>query len=177
MQRQYLKFVRRFYRQLRSPQMRKNRFFADLVHRLSNRRLWKPCRTTVAHGLAIGLFFSMMLPFAMLAVWISNPLTTLPLALMQVRLGQLLRDLFVIPVPTFLDVTGVFPCTTIECNAANFVLGMLVSGVLASMLAYPLVHLISMLLPHHLPSRREESAREKQVNSASSRLRTKKIQG
>jgi uncharacterized protein (DUF2062 family) len=151
----------------------------------------------VAHGLAIGLFFSMMLPmplqgfvsaffairsrvnvpFAMLAVWISNPLTTLPLALMQVRLGQLLRDLFVIPVPTFLDVTGVFPCTTIECNAANFVLGMLVSGVLASMLAYPLVHLISMLLPHHLPSRREESAREKQVNSASSRLRTKKIQG
>jgi uncharacterized protein (DUF2062 family) len=197
MQRQYLKFVRRFYRQLRSPQLRSNRFFAGLVHRLSNRRLWKPCRTTVSHGLAIGLFFSMMLPmpfqsvvaaffairsrvnvpFAMMIVWISNPVTTLPLALMQVRLGQFLRDVLNIPVPSFLDVTGLFPCTTIECNAANFVLGMLFSGVIASILAYPIVHVVSLFLPHHLPEKREESPREKRQRSAHAALKTKNIEG
>lgn len=197
MQRHYLKFVRRFYRQLRSPQMRSNRFFSGLVHRLTNRRLWKPCRTTVSHGLAIGLFFSMMLPmpfqsivsaffairarvnvpFAMLVVWISNPLTTVPLALMQVKLGQFFREFFDIPVPPFLDVTGVFPCTSIECNAANFVLGMLLSGVLASMLAYPLVHIASLLLPHHLPSKREDSSRDQRPRGMKSALRAKNMEG
>lgn len=197
MQRHYLKFVRRFYRQLRSPQMRSNRFFSDLVHRLTNRRLWKPCRTTVSHGLAIGLFFSMMLPmpfqgivsaffairsrvnvpFAMLVVWISNPLTNIPLALMQVRLGQYVRQWFDVPVPSFLDVTGIFPYTSIECNAANFVLGMLLSGVLASMLAYPLVHLISLILPHHLPSKRDDTTREERQRGLKPALRAKNMEG
>lgn len=179
MKRHYLKFVRRFYRQLRHPRVRKNRFFSTLAHRMTNRRLWKPCRTTVAHGLAIGLFFSMMLPmplqsfvaaffairsrvnvpFAMLAVWISNPLTNVPLALMQEQLGGWIRSVFAVPMPPFLDVSGKFPYTDIDCNAANFVLGMLMSGVIFAMLAYPLVHLISLLLPHHLPAIREESLR------------------
>lgn len=179
MKRHYLKFVRRFYRQLRHPQVRSNRFFSGLVHRMSNRRLWKPCRATVSHGLAIGMFFAMMLPlpfqgffaaffairsrvnvpFAMLAVWISNPVTSLPLALMQVKLGQFFRRTLDIPVPSFLDVSGAFPYTSIECNAANFVLGMLMSGVIASMIAYPIVHLVSLLIPHHLPAKREESLR------------------
>ncbi len=179
MQRHYLKFVRRFYRQLRHPRMRKNRFFANLTHRLTNRRLWKPCRTTVSHGLAIGLFFSMMLPmpfqsfiaaffairsrvnvpFAMLAVWISNPVTNVPLALMQESLGGFMRQSMHVPMPGFLDFSGTFPYTDISCNASNFVLGMLSSGVLASMLAYPLVHVISLLLPDHLPVTREEVIR------------------
>ena len=180
MKRHYLKIVRRFYRQLRHPQMRKSRFFSNLVHRLSNRRLWKPCRTTVSHGLAIGMFFAMMLPmplqsivaaffairsrvnvpFAMLAVWISNPLTTIPLALMQEQLGGWMRAVFHIPIPSFLDVSGKFPYTDIDCNAAHFVLGMLMSGVLASMLSYPLVHVISLIIPHHLPAKRNDVVRE-----------------
>jgi uncharacterized protein (DUF2062 family) len=173
MKRHYLKFVRRFYRQLRHPEMRKNRFFASLVQRLSNRRLWKPCRATVSHGLAIGLFFSMMLPlpfqsviaaffairsrvnvpFAMIVVWISNPVTTVPLALMQEQLGGFMREKMHVPMPSFLDFSGQFPYTDINCNAANFVLGMLTCGILASMLAYPIVHVVSLLLPHHLPAK------------------------
>jgi uncharacterized protein (DUF2062 family) len=176
MKRHYLKFVRRFYRQLRHPRMRKSRFFSLISQRLRNRRLWKPCRTTVSHGLAIGMFFSMMLPmplqslfaaffairarvnvpFAMLAVFISNPLTFLPLAAMQEQLGGWMRGVFHVPVPSFLDVTAKFPYTDIDCNSANFVLGMLMSGVLASMLAYPIVHVISLIMPHHLPSKRHE---------------------
>lgn len=179
MKRQYLKLVRRFYRQLRHPRVRKNRFFSQFTQRITNRRLWKPCRATVSHGLAIGLFFSMMLPmplqgfvaaffairsrvnvpFAMLAVWISNPFTNVPLALAQEKLGGFLRTVVHIPVPPFLDVSTKFPYTDIDCNAANFVLGMLMSGVFCSMLAYPLVHFISFLLPHHLPINRNDKAR------------------
>lgn len=159
--------------------MRNTRFLSNLTQRLTNRRLWKPCRATVSHGLAIGLFFSMMLPlpfqsivaaffairsrvnvpFAMLAVWISNPFTNVPLALMQEQLGGFMRHILHVPMPSFLDVSGVFPYTNISCNAANFVLGMLVSGVLLSMLAYPLVHLISFLVPHHLPANRDAFVR------------------
>lgn len=160
--------------------MRNNRFLSNITHRLTNRRLWKPCRATVSHGLAIGLFFSMMLPmpfqsfvaaffairsrvnvpFAMIAVWLSNPITNVPLALMQEQLGGFLRKNLHVPVPSFLDFSGTFPYTDINCNAANFVLGMLVSGVLLSMLAYPLVHLISLMIPHHLPAVRNDAARE-----------------
>ena len=159
--------------------MRRNRFFANIVQRLSNRRLWKPCRATVSHGLAIGLFFSMMLPlpfqgvvaaffairsrvnvpFAMIAVWISNPLTTVPLAFLQEQLGGFMREKMHVPMPIFLDVSRQFPFTDIDCNAANFVLGMLTSGILASILAYPLVHLISVLLPHHIPAKSEDVLR------------------
>ncbi len=159
--------------------MRKNRFFSDLVHRISNRRLWKPCRATVSHGLAIGMFFAMMLPlpfqslvagffairsrvnvpFAMIAVWVSNPLTFIPLALMQEQIGGFMRHTLHVPMPSFLDVAGKFPYTEIDCNAANFVLGMLVAGVLASALVYPLVHLISLWLPHHLPAKRNDVVR------------------
>lgn len=159
--------------------MRKNRFFSSMVQRIRNRRLWKPCRATVSHGLAIGMFFAMMLPlpfqsivaaffairsrvnvpFAMLAVWISNPLTNIPLAHMQEQLGGFLRHHMHVPMPDFLDVSGTLPYTDNSYNAANFVLGMLVSGVLLSMLAYPLVHLISLMIPHHLPAVRNDVVR------------------
>ena len=33
-------------------------------------------------------------------------------------------------------------------------LGMIVSGVLLALCAYPIVHLFSALMPHHLPVRR-----------------------
>jgi RsiW-degrading membrane proteinase PrsW (M82 family) len=39
----------------------------------------------------------------------------------------------------------------VEVNAASFLLGMIVSGVLLAMAAYPVVHLFSVIMPHHLP--------------------------
>ncbi len=95
-------------------------------------------------------------PFAMLAVFISNPLTLIPLAAMQEQLGGWMRSTLHVPVPSFLDASAKFPYTDIDCNSANFVLGMLMSGVIASMLSYPIVHLISLIIPHHLPAKRHE---------------------
>ncbi len=73
---------------------------------LMDKSLWKPCRDTVAKGLAIGMFLAVMpvplqaifaglaavrlhgnVPIAMAASWLSNPLTTPPIVLGQFWLG------------------------------------------------------------------------------------------
>ena len=39
-------------------------------------------------------------------------------------------------------------------NAASYILGMLSTGVLLALCAYPLVHLFGVMLPQYLPLRR-----------------------
>ncbi|MEY3896158.1 MAG: hypothetical protein RLZZ214_1678, partial [Verrucomicrobiota bacterium] len=38
-------------------------------------------------------------------------------------------------------------------SVSNFIVGFLAMGVLLALAAYPLVHLFSAILPHHLPVR------------------------
>jgi uncharacterized protein (DUF2062 family) len=173
MKKRYLKLVRQALKSLRHPQLRHRRWWQVISRPVANRVLWIPCRDTVASGLSIGLFFSMMLmpfqmipaaliamrmranvPFAMAACWITNPLTTPPVLYGQFALGQWLRDALGVPMPGFL-VKVQFDVPNIGMlNAASFILGMIVSGVLLSILAYPLTHLFSAILPQHLPVRR-----------------------
>jgi len=175
MQKQYLKYMRRFYRQLRHPKVRNHRLLAPIAHHLTNRRLWIPCRNTVAHGLAIGMFFAMMLPMpmqslfaaffairarvnvpaAMAATWSSNLITNVPLAVFQESLGRFLRLHLNVHVPEYLEMSQKVPGVDYQFNAANYVLGMLACGVLVSILCYPLIHLISLCVPHHLPRYRK----------------------
>lgn len=146
---------------------------------MRNRSLWIPCRDSVASGLAIGLFFSMILmpfqsvpaallamcaranvPFAIAACWFTNPLTSGPVIWAQNRLGIWLVDTLHLPMPGLLaglrkTVPGI---GTVDVGA--FVLGMVVSGMICAMLAYPLVHVFSAVMPHHLPVRKR-GAREK----------------
>lgn len=134
-----------------------------------------PCRDSVASGLAIGMFFSMMfmpfqmlpaalismrvranVPIAMAACWITNPFTAGPTIYGQYRLGQWLRDVLHMPMPDFMtsvqfDVPGLG-----LLNAGSFILGMISSGVICALLSYPLVHLFSAILPHHLPVRKRK---------------------
>jgi uncharacterized protein (DUF2062 family) len=123
--------------------------------------------------MAIGMFFSMMtvlplqmlpvlvlairaranLPFALASCWISNPLTTPALLWMQYSLGSWMRRTLGFPMPDFLhQVTFDIPKVG-SINAASFLLGMMTTGVLAAVMAYPVVHGFSMLKPHHLPVR------------------------
>ena len=60
MKRKYLWMVRRAYRALRHPKLRHREWWKKLTRPLFERRLWKPCRDTVAVGLAIGLFFGLI---------------------------------------------------------------------------------------------------------------------
>lgn len=135
-----------------------------------------PCRDTVANGLAIGLFFSMIpmipqaivsaiiamrakanVPFAMAACFVSNPFTNLPIWAFQVKLGSWLYHLLPLQddfIPGHLKVPGVG-----LVNAATIILGVVASGVLLALISYPLVHLFSLLMPHHLPVLRRRAVR------------------
>lgn len=176
MKKRYLRLVRHALRTLRHPRLRHQRWWQAVTRPVADRSLWIPCRTTVSSGVAIGAFFSMMLmplqmipaallairlranvPFAIAACWITNPLTTAPVLWCQFRLGDWMRDTLGVPMPHFLakvafDVPGAG-----QLNAASYLLGMMASGVLLAFLTYPVVHLFSMLMPHHLPARRRRA--------------------
>lgn len=175
MKKRYLRLVRQALKSLRHRRLRDRPWWQAVSKPITNRCLWIPCRDTVATGLAIGLFFSMMLmpfqmipaaliamrfranvPFAIAGCWITNPLTTAPIFYGQFVLGQWLRDKLLVPMPHFLvkvqfDVPGVG-----QLNAASFILGMITSGVVLALCAYPLVHLFSAVMPQHLPVRRRK---------------------
>ncbi len=169
----YLRVVRRAFRALRHPKLRHRPWWQVVSKPLFQRNLWVPCRDSVASGLAIGLFFSMIfmplqslpaallamrmkgnVPLAMAACWITNPFTMGPVMYGQFWLGQWLRTTLRIPMPEFF--------TKMECivpgvgslNAASFILGMFAMGALCAAVAYPLVHLFAAILPHHLPARK-----------------------
>jgi uncharacterized protein len=169
MKEKYLRLVRKSYRMLKHRRLRDRPWWRAMTKPLFDRALWIPCRDTVAAGLAIGCFFSMILvlpgqmlfasvvamrfrvnvPFAVLACFISNMFTNLPIGLVQVAMGDWMRKTLGIKVPGFEGVQ-ISPLG-VDVNAASFLLGMIVSGVLLAMAAYPVVHLFSAIMPHHLP--------------------------
>jgi uncharacterized protein (DUF2062 family) len=178
MKKRYLKLVRQALKALRHRRLRHRPWWQALSRPVANRALWIPCRDTVANGLAIGLFFSMMpmpfqmipamilamrfranIPFAVAGCWLTNPVTTGPVLWGQFVLGQWLRDSLSVPMPHFLATVALHVPGVGTLNAASYILGMIVSGVIMAMCAYPLVHLFSALMPHHLPVRRRHTRR------------------
>ena len=173
---QYLRMVRRAFRALRHKSLRHRGWWQKISKPLFQRCLWVPCRDTVASGLAIGLFFSMMLmpfqmlpaamiamrvranvPVAMASCWLTNPITAAPIMYLQYRIGKWMREVLGFPMPDFLtkvhfDVPGAG-----DLNAASYILGMISAGVILALCAYPLVHLFSAILPHHLPVKSRRS--------------------
>lgn len=110
--------------------------------------------------------FKANVPVAMAVCWLSNPVTNVPLFLAQLWFGNRIADLtgldlpeagwfkdfllwlreshwFTVPVPDFI----------LNANSSNFILGILASAVLAAAVTFPLVHLFSAIMPHHLPAR------------------------
>ena len=169
----YLRMVRRAFRALRHRRLRHRPWWQKLSKPLFHRSLWVPCRDSVATGLAIGLFFSMMLmpfqmlpaaifamraranvPFAIAACWITNPFTTPPIMWAQFVIGQWMRKSLGVPMPKFIENVHFTVPKVGELNAASYILGMMTMGVIVALCAYPVVHLFSAILPHHLPVRK-----------------------
>lgn len=162
----YLRMVRRAFRALRHRKLRHRPWWQKISKPLFHRSLWVPCRDTVASGLAIGLFFSMVpfipqsifaailamrvkanVPFAMAACFVSNPLTNVPFWIAQVWMGRLIIDVFGIPEPKgHVNLPGLG-----SVSVGDFIVGFPAVGLILALLAYPLVHLFSAVLPHHLP--------------------------
>lgn len=185
MKRRYLRLVRQAFKTLRHPRLRHRPWWQTLSRPLFDRSLWVPCRDTVAAGLAFGLFFSVMfmpcqslpaailamrfranVPFAMAATWFSNPFTAAPILFGQFRLGQWMRDTLHVSMPEFLAAAHLHVPGVGTFNASSFILGMITSGVLLALCAYPIVHLFSAVMPHYLPVR---SRRARLVKARSER--------
>lgn len=176
MKKRYLRLVRRTFRALRHRRLRHRTWWRALTKPLFDRSLWVPCRDTVANGLAIGLFFSMIpmipqalisaiiamrakanVPFAMTACFISNPFTNVPIWIVQAKLGSWLYHLLPFPedfVSGHVTVPGVG-----HLSVATVILGVTASGVILALSSYPIIHLFSALMPHHLPVLRRKPVR------------------
>jgi uncharacterized protein (DUF2062 family) len=171
----YLRIVRRAFRALRHPKLRHRPWWQKMSKPLFHRSLWMPCRDTVASGLAIGFFFSMVplipqsifaaiiamrvranVPFAMAACFLRNPFTNLAFWAAQIRLGQWLIDTFSLPVPHYFEKATIDLPSFGPVSVSNFTVGFVGLGVLLALCAYPIVHLFSAILPHHLPVRKKE---------------------
>ena len=176
MKKRYLRLVKQALRALRHRHLRKRLWWKTLTKPIRNRNLWIPCRDTVATGVSIGLFLSMMLmpfqmlpaallamrlranvPIAMAVCWVSNPITLPAILYAQFRLGRWFKDTLALPVPDFIDAVSFHVPGAGSFNAASLILGMFISGVLLALCAYPVVHLFSAIMPQHLPVRRRRA--------------------
>jgi uncharacterized protein (DUF2062 family) len=176
MKKRYLRLVRSALRSLRHPRLRHRPWWKAVTRPIATRALWIPCRDSVAAGLSIGLFFSMILmpfqmipaallamrakaniPFAMAACWVTNPVTLGPVLWGQCALGQWMRDALGVPMPHFISHVSFHIPDVGSVNAASFILGMMTSSVLLALCAYPIVHVFSAIMPQHLPVRRRRA--------------------
>lgn len=159
MKRKYLRMVRRAYRYLRHPRIRKIKWLAPFSKAIFNKRYWKPCRATVANGLSIGLFCAMLpiplqmllaalgclrargnVPIALAACWISNPITQIPIIKLQEKYGAWLHESVGIPNIHFLSkpVSKDFPAfeafgkNLIEASTISLNIGDFILGFLAA---------------------------------------------
>lgn len=155
---------------LRHPRLRHRGWWQRMSTVVRRRSFWVPCRDSVAIGLAAGVFFSLIpmplqtvpaallavrfhgnVPIAMGACWLSNPLTQAPLMWFQCWLGEAMRRVLHIGTPHFLEGVDLNLPGVGSVTLTGFVLGVVASGVLAALAAFPLVHAFSWLMPHHLP--------------------------
>ncbi|MGB6221228.1 DUF2062 domain-containing protein [Haloferula sp.] len=165
-----MRLVRKAHRLLRHRRLRHRGWWKPILRQLLDRRLWHPCRDTVAGGISIGFFFAMMfmpgqtivaallaarakvnIPFAVAACWVTNPLTGPFIRVSQHQFGGWLRNDLGIPMPELGQVDVPLGESIVNLNVSDFILGFLVMGVLLALAAFPIVHLFSAILPNHLP--------------------------
>ena len=181
----YLRLVRRAFRLLRSPKLRRFPWLQKALRPIFDRELWHPCRETVASGLGTGLFVAMLpipgqmiiaaagamkmranVAIAIAACWITNPATQLFIMRSQENFGCLLHEKLHFPkIPYFSQFEGAPPpimgITFESMNAGSFITGFLMRGVVLFLLAFPLVYLLSALMPKLIPKTRYSRARAK----------------
>ncbi len=166
MQQFYSKLVRKSYRTLRHPRIRKVNWLNRIVLKLFKRDLWRPCMKTISLGLSLGLFCSMLpvpmqmifaailclvfranIPISLAACWVSNPLTQIPLWMFQEGIGASIRDTLHLGWLDFISIQGTIPFFEKEVNLANFAVGVGVTSISLAILAFPAVWTFYALVP------------------------------
>lgn len=162
----YLRLVRRAHRSLRHPFIRRRPWLKALLAPLFAKNLWQPCLHSVARGFAIGVFCALLpipfqtliaalwclssrgnIPTGMATCWLTNPFTHPPIIVAQIELGHWIRQHVDIPIPFNRTRTIDFLGFTISGSPADFIVGVLLSACLLSLLAYVSVYAIYHFLP------------------------------
>lgn len=105
---------------------------------------------------------------AIAACWITNPATQLFIMRSQETFGSFLHEKLHFPtIPYFSQFEGTPPpimgITFESMNAGSFITGFLMMGVVLFLLAFPLVYLLSALMPKLIPKTRYSRARAKVI--------------
>lgn len=164
----YIKLFRRSYKMLRHPRIRGISWLNAVVKKFYARQYWQPCVRTVAVGLSIGLFCSMLpmpfqmllaafccflgkgnIPIAITGCWISNPFTQLPLMFLQEKIGAWFRSHVDLGILEKIDIEGTLPFVDQTVNLANFTMGVCLTAAFMGLIAYPIVYTIYALAPKH----------------------------
>lgn len=195
---------RKVYRGIRHPrQRRKGRIREWLGARIHNRDLWRFSRRPVANGLAGGLFFSMLplpaqsvfaaaagiargwnLPAAIVATWLSNPFTYVPMFLGAKASVMGIYHLFGAE-PAIRHLT---PSHVKDLDWNEFwklashvgpelLLGYLTVGLASALIGYAIVHSLWWLVQHHEePERPARSVPRHRLTAPRPRLREQENQ-
>lgn len=194
--RTYLRLVRRVYRMLRHEKLRDVEWFQLLIKPVFDRELWHPCRGTVADGMAIGLFCAMIpIPFQMIfaaiasirrraniptsvaACWVTNPFTAAPIFIAQEGFGSFLVQKLHFPMPPILEKAHwTVPLINQDLNVGHFIVGFFAAALILGLLAYPIVYMVSALVPKMIPKKKIKLIRKplKSFNERTKRLRQMK---
>lgn len=187
LKKRYLRLVRRAFRMLRSPWMRRHPWLIKLIAPIFNRELWHPCRETVSSGLSVGLFMAMLpipgqmllaaivamkirgnVAIAVASCWVTNPATQFFIMRQQELFGKFLIDDVGFPkVPFFSKLEGTPPkfmgIEFASMNAGSFITGFLMTAVLMALFAFPVVYSLSALMPRLIPKTRYQRAKAKVI--------------
>lgn len=160
------RFVRKTYRSLRKHRFHSgNRIKYWLARRVLHRRLWLADRQSMALGLSLGLSVAMLppapvqtllattlailcranIPLAVAAVWVSNPLTWLPLLHLQETLGE-----------SVLFGSGAGEERTRFEMISSLTLGVVLSAALLALLSYSIFHCVWGIFSRKKPMENKE---------------------
>lgn len=157
---------------LRHPRMRERPWWRRLTKPLFERRLWKPCRDSVATGSAIGAFFAVFpipaqsiaaallamkckgnIPCALGICLLSNPFTNIPIWSAQLWLGNLIQRHIPVPMPSILSNMETTLPGLGSINPSGFIVGSVASSCLLAVAAFLLVRGFAVAFPRYLPLR------------------------
>ncbi len=96
-------------------------------------------------------------PFSIAACFISNPFTNVPFWCAQLWIGNLINSNLPLPMPGFLEKAHCSLPGLGVVSMNDFIVGFVALGVMMALAAYPIVHLFSAVMPHHLPVRCRKS--------------------
>ncbi len=192
MKKRYLILVRKAYRQLRHRRLRRIEWLQNFIRPLFSRQLWRPTKQTVAKGLTVGMFFSMIplpgqmllaclitakikgnMPFNLLACWMSNPFTILPILVLQESLGEWIQQSLKIESSLYNTLDRFELVTTFRqtlyipehFHTGALIIGVITSAVFLSAICYPLVYGICFFFPEETNSATKHLPRTNQSDT------------